>query len=109
MTDLLARLEVQLGRLVDAAEQQPLRGLHWEPPDQGATSYAVDLPRVRVSEDAQDCRARGAAVAVLEAGTRPHRRWRHLELFREGVQPGWPTCSQWPAALRAGLHGEVQP
>ncbi len=78
--------------------------IYWDPPYQGATSYAVDLPRERVLRDAQDLRARGAQLTISEAAPLPIRRWRHIELTREGGKPEWLTCSRWPTAAQLPIH-----
>ena len=103
----LSRLPVRFhhGDYADALPAGDLSGwdIYWDPPYQGATSYAVDLPRARVLADAQDLRARGATVAVSEAVPLPLRRWRHLDLTREGGKPEWLTCSRWPVAEQVRL------
>lgn len=78
--------------------------IYWDPPYQGATSYAVDLPRERVLRDAQDLRARGAQLTISEAVPLPIRRWRHIDLTREGGKPEWLTCSRWPMAAQLPIH-----
>lgn len=99
------------GDYADAIPAGNLSGwdIYWDPPYQGATSYAVDLPRARVLRDAQDFRARGATVAISEAVALDLRRWRHLDLTRPGGKPEWLTCSRWPRAVQVGLPlGELR-
>lgn len=108
----LSRLPVRFvhGDYADAIPSGDLSGwdIYWDPPYQGATSYAVDLPRARVLRDAQDFRARGATLAISEAVPLPLRRWRQINLTREGGKPEWLTCSRWPRAVQVGLFAEVR-
>lgn len=97
IADALSRLPVRFihGDASEAIPAGDLAGwdIYWDPPYQGATSYAADCSRARLLALVQDAHARGATCTVSEAVPLPIDGWRHVELTREGGKPEWLTCT----------------
>lgn len=101
IADALSRLPVRFihGDASEAIPAGDLSGfdIYWDPPYQGATSYAADCPRARLLALVRDAHARGATNTVSEAVPLPIDGWRHVEITRPGGKPEFLTCSRWPA------------
>lgn len=86
--DLFEVLDAGLGDVV-----------YLDPDYQGCTSYGATVPRLRLLDEAENCRARGARgarVAISEAVPLPLPGWWHLDLTRPGGKAEWLTMSHPP-------------
>lgn len=97
IADALCRLPVHFhhGDATEAIPAGPLDGwdIYLDPPYQGATSYAADMPRGRLLAWAQDLRERGATLTISEACPLPLPDVQHVEITRPGGKPEWLTCT----------------
>ena len=100
-----SRLPVRFhgGDLFDVLDARAGDVVYLDPDYQGCTSYGATVPRQRLLDEAENCRARGARVTISEAVPLPLPGWWHLDLTRPGGKAEWLTMSHPPQARQMRL------